>query len=186
VHSLVLVAGENVDSILLPYSSNEVAPHEVALEPGEVDAMAAQYRVPAGDLNSLAAKIQDYFGEQGFERDGRLFRVTRENTRRQFEWYQQGGQWAGFLKLNEPRPTRRFLGLLAGPVITHVDSARKHQIDQAHLLADPPAGLVREGQWRSAPVVRDGAGSSQWQREFASLFAAIPGDTWLHCVDIHN
>jgi len=186
VHSLVLVAGEDIDSVLLPLSSNEVAPHEVALDEDEVAAMASHYGVRAGDAASLAAKIPDYFAEPGFERDGRLFRVTRENTQRHFDWYQHGGRWADYLKLREPRPTRRFLGLLAGPAVTHVSSARKSEIDQAHLLADPPESLVCDGQWHSGPLVLDGQAPTEWQREFASLFASIPADTWLHCVDIHS
>jgi hypothetical protein len=186
VGTLVLVAGEDVESILRPYSSNEVALHEVALDDVELGAMASYYGLPVTDRAALAANIPDYFGEEGFERGGRLFRVTRENTRRRFEWYQVGGRWADFLQLKEPRATRRFFGLLAGPPVNVAATARKSEIDPSHLLASPPPCLVREGQWHDGPIPGDGPRSTEWQREFASLFAVIPDDTWLHCVDIHR
>ena len=107
MHTLVLVAGDDLERALSPFSSAPVEPREVPLDDEEVAEMASHYGLPAMDRAGLASKIKDYFAEDGFERAGRLFRVTRENPRRRFDSYDVGGRWGEFLKLKQPRPTRR-------------------------------------------------------------------------------
>jgi hypothetical protein len=89
-------------------------------------------------------------------KDGRLGRMSKTNLNGKLDYYKVGGRWAGFLQLRQPRPIRRFFGLLPAGHTSHVSSAKKSEIDQQALLADPPAVLVFRGQWFESECFAEG------------------------------
>ena len=61
MHSLALVCGEDIDEILMPFSSVlPVEPYEVILPSEEVREMALHYAMSPDDLNALALKMEDW------------------------------------------------------------------------------------------------------------------------------
>jgi len=142
MHTLLLVAGDKVDAELLPFMDIEIEPHEVFLQEDNVQSMAKSYGIPATDLVALAAKMRDWQKEEGFVRDGRLGRISRENPNARLDCYEVGGRWDGFLQLRSPRRLRRFFGLISAGSTCRVSSARKIEVDQHALLTDPPAAFL--------------------------------------------
>ncbi len=187
MHTLALVAGDNVHDQLSPFSLLlEVEPYEVLVSDDEIGAMAEHYAVSRDDLATLVTKLVDYFGDEGFLRDGKLVHISKANRQGHFDWYEVGGQWKGFLRLRQPRQVRRFFGLLSAGETTQATSARKVEIDPQALLADPPMALLFRGKWFESPIFAVGDFAEKWKTEFAQLFAEIPDDVMLTVVDIHS
>jgi hypothetical protein len=187
VHTYLLVAGDPVDEQLSAFSVHaEVAPYEVFLSDADIASMAEHYGVPSADLGTLAAKMQDWQRAEGFIRDGRLGYLSTDNPDGRHDWYKVGGQWADALRLREPRPLRRFFGLLPAGRTSRATSAKKSEIDQEALLADPPAALLFRGEWLASPFFAEGEAEAGWRAQFAQHFARIPDDTVLTVVDTHS
>ncbi len=187
MHTLALVVGDNLHDQLGRFSSNlEVEPHEIQLSNNEIESMAAHYAISRDDLAILVTKLADYFGDDGFLRDGKLFRISTTNPRGHFDSYEVGGQWRGFLKLCEPRPIRRFFGLFGAGETMQATSARKVEIDRQALLDDPPMVLVFQGEWFESTIFAEGDAVERRKIEFAQFFAEIPDDAMLTVVDVHR
>lgn len=187
MHTYMLVAGENVDEELLPFSVHiEVEPYEEYLPEEDIKRMAEHYGVPVRDLAALATKMEDWQSAEGFVRDGRLGYISKHNPNGRHDWYQVGGQWADALRLREPRQLRRFFGLLPAGQTLRATSARKAEIKEQALLADPPAALLFRGQWFASPIFAEGDTEAKWRAEFGQHFAEIPDETLLTVVDVHS
>lgn len=187
MHTFLLVAGDKIDEQLLPFSVHtEVEPYETFLSDEDIKSMAAHYGVPLTDLSTLATKMNDWQSGVGFVRDGRLGCISTHNPEGRHDWYQVGGQWADTLRLREPRKLRRFFGLLPAGWTSRATTAKKSQIDQQALLADPPAALLFRGQWFASPIFAEGDTEPKWRGEFAQHFTQIPDDTTLTVVDLHS
>ena len=119
-------------------------------------------------------------------REGQLGRVSTDNPEGRFDWYVIGGRWDKSLKLLKPKEERRAFGHLPPRIITQTNAALKLEIDQPHLLLDPPAHLVSAGQWFSSPMFAKGEVREQWKRQFAEIFRTIPENTQLTAVDVHS
>jgi hypothetical protein len=187
MHTFVLVAGDKIDEQLLPFSDHlEVEPYESFLSDEDVKSMAEHYGVPVTDLAALATKMQDWQSAEGLVRDGRLGYISTQNPEGRHDWYQVGGQWADTLRLREPRPVRRFFGLLPAGSTLRATTATKAEIDQEALLADPPAALLFRGQWLASPIFAPDDAETRWRTEFSEHFARIRDDTLLTVVDVHS
>ena len=189
MHTFLLVAGDQIDEQLLPFSDHmEVEPYESFLSDEDVKSMAEEYGVPVTDLAALASKMQDWQSAEGFVRNGRLGFISTENPQARHDWYQIGGKWADALKLREPRPVRRFFGLIPAGSTLRATTATKAEIDQQALLADPPAALLFRGKWIASPLLASDEAEAQatWRTEFAESFARIPDDTLLTVIDLHS
>jgi hypothetical protein len=90
------------------------------------------------------------------------------------------------LPLKEPRPLRRFFGLLPAGPTTCATTARKSEIDEPALLADPPAALFFRNQLHECPLSTDPAQLAAWDARFRTLFAEIPSAAVLRIVDAHS
>jgi hypothetical protein len=103
-----------------------------------------------------------------------------------WDWFGVGGQWKDMLKLNRPRKLRRFFGLLPAGETTTTAVAKKSEIDQEALLADPPAALFVDNVLYECPIFAEGDDYERWKVRFAELFKAIPNDRTLQIVDAHS
>lgn len=90
------------------------------------------------------------------------------------------------LPLKRPRPLRRFFGLVSAGSTTCAWVAKKHEVDQPALLADPPAALFFRDRLYECPILCDGDALANWHAEFRRRFAEIPDDTTLQVVDVHS
>ena len=187
MHTLMLVAGDDIDEELLPFSVHtEVDAHEVFLSETDIRRMAEHYGILLADVHALASRMRDWEEEDGVVKDGRLARISRRNPKGRVDCYEVGGRWDGFLRLREPRQLRRFFGLLPAGKTSHVSSARKSEIDRETLLAEPPAALLFRGQWFASPIFAEGEALDIWRQEFSQHFAQIPDETMLTVVDVHS
>jgi len=130
--------------------------------------------------------MKDWEDEDGIVKSGRLGRISKRNPDGRFDFYEVGGRWNGFLQLRQPRQLRRFFGLFPAGYATRVSSAKKSQIDQQALLADPPAALLFRGQWFASQIFAKGEALKTWLEEFSRHFSEIPDDTTLTIVDVHS
>jgi hypothetical protein len=187
MHTFMLVTGDKIDEQLLPFSVHtQVEPYESFLSDEDIQSMAEHYGVPATDLAALATKMQDWQSAEGFVRDGRLGYISTHNPKGRHDWYQVGGQWADTLRLRQPRPVRRFFGLIPAGSTLRATTATKAEIDQQALLADPPAALLFRGEWFASPIFAQGDAEAKWRTEFSEHFSRIPDDTLLTVVDVHS
>ena len=126
-----------------------------------------------GKIPDLLEAFADY-GAEG----------TNENAK--FDWFEIGGRFGAVLPLKQPRQLRRFFGLLSAGSTSRVVSAKKSEVDQQTLLADPPAALLFSGQWSESEIFAKGEAADKWRTEFARLYSEIPDDTTLTIVDCHS
>jgi ABC-type nitrate/sulfonate/bicarbonate transport system substrate-binding protein len=108
------------------------------------------------------------------------------NENAKFDWFEVGGRFGDALPLKRPRQLKRFFGLLPGDSTSKAVSARKSEINQVALLADPPAALLFRERWAESEIMAKGKAAEKWRTEFARLFAEIPEDTALTVVDCHS
>lgn len=187
MHMEVLVAGDDVDAILLPFSAHlEVEPYEVILDDYEVNEMAKSYGVPVTDPAALVSKMNDWRHEPGFIKDGKLGRISQRNPRAKLDWYQVGGQWADGLRLRNPRRVYRCFGLIPTGYKSTATSALKSEVDSEFLQANPPAALVYDGKWKASTFFPNDEESKDWKEEFARAFADVPDNCRLTIVDVHS
>jgi hypothetical protein len=187
MHTCLLIAADNIEAQLQPFSVHlEVEPHEVPLSDSDIRSMAEHYGILPTDLHILASKMRDWEGEDGIVKNGQLARISRRNPKGRVDYYCVGGKWDGFLQLRQPRKLRRLFGLLPPGCTSRVSSAKKSEIDQQALLADPPAALLFRGQWFASPIFADGDALDTWKAQFSRRFSQIPDETTLTVVDIHS
>lgn len=108
------------------------------------------------------------------------------NPEGKFDWFEVGGRFRDFLPLRTPRETRRFFGLLRGPLRQQAVTAQKSEVDVEALLKSPPAALLFAGQLSESPMMATGVGLQAWREEFACLLSAVPDDTCLTVIDFHR
>jgi hypothetical protein len=187
VHYPCMVVGADPDGQLEPFSEHLALPrYKAFLDASEIKLMAEHFLLPESDLAALAAKMPEWEEEEGGVADGRLFRWSTANPDSKYDWYVVGGRFPGCLRLKQPvQPSgwRRLFG--AGPK-DRGNQARKADIQQDLLLADPPTALLFEGRWHECPFTSDAAELEKWRTQFAGLFASIPDDALLTVVDMHS
>lgn len=133
------------------------------------------YLLVAGDgkIPELLEPFADYGGEGN-------------NANARFDWFEIGGRFGAALPLKTPRRLKRFFGLLPAGFTSNTTAARKSEVNQEALLADPPAALLFRGQWLSSPIVLEGRLPETWRSQFASAFTQISDETLLTVVDCHS
>jgi hypothetical protein len=137
-------------------------------------------------LAALAAKMPEWTEAEGGVEDGGLFRWSTSNPHSKYDWYEMSGRSSGYLRLKEPSQSEGWRVLLGAKPTHQVNQARKTDIQQEPLLADPPTALLLDGLWHECPFTSDAAELEKWRRQFANLFASIPDDLMLTVVDMHS
>ena len=103
-----------------------------------------------------------------------------------FDWFGIGGRFEGALRLKQPRKLRKFFSLLPAGETRQACVAKKLEIAQQALLAEPPAALFFRGALYESPLLADGQALANWKAEFRERFAEIPDDITLQIVDAHS
>lgn len=185
MHTILLVSGEKIDEQLLSFSVDfTVQPHEVFLLPEEIMKMAEHYGISFADLAALADKIENWSGEKGFFKNGKLGRISTQNPNGKFDFYKVGGRYSGYIYLKTPRQPSwigRFFG--GKSEVTQVNKALKKDIDISRMQANTPGALLHQNTWIQAPFEEDVSGD--WSRQFWQLFETIPEDWKITAVDMH-
>src|SRR5436190_8482741 len=114
-----------------------------------------------GEIPALLEPFADYGGEG-------------QNPNGKFDWFEIGGRFGAALSLRQPRQVRRFFGLLLGGSTSRATSAKKSEVEQGELVADPPSALLFRGQWSASPPFAEAEAAAKWRAEFARLFTEIP------------
>jgi hypothetical protein len=125
-----------------------------------------------GDIYKLLAPFADYAGESS-------------GSEPKFEYFGIGGRFEGALRLKQPQRLRKCFGLLPAGETTRASSAKKSEIDQHALLADPPAAFFFRGQLYMSPYFAEREALAQWQSEFRRRFSEVPEERMLRIVDAH-
>ena len=126
-----------------------------------------------GNVPNILEPFADYGGEGN-------------NPNWKFDWFVIGGRFADMLHLKTPHRITRFFGLLPAQLITRTNIARKSEVDQDALLADPPGAILFRGEWLSSPIALGERLPESWHRQFATAFANVPDETLLTIVDCHS
>jgi len=103
-----------------------------------------------------------------------------------WDYFGIGGRYEGALVLKRPKQLRRFFGLLPAGQTSRVSVAKKSEIDQEALLANPPAALFFAENLYECPLFAEGDALARWQAEFRERFSEIPDETTLQIVDAHS
>ena len=103
-----------------------------------------------------------------------------------WDYFGIGGRFEGALVLKQPRRLRQFFGLLPAGHTSRVSVAKKSEIDQEALLADPPAALFFAEHLYECPLLADGETLARWHAEFRERFSEVPDETTLQIVDAHS
>ena len=103
-----------------------------------------------------------------------------------WDYFGIGGRYEGFLVLKRPKPLRRFFGLLPAGETSRVSVAKKSEIDQESLLANPPGALFFAEKLYECPPFAEGDALARWRAEFRERFSEVPDDTTLQIVDAHG
>lgn len=167
-HFAVLVIGDNVEQQLAPYHEFECTgtndqyvqdvdvTEEIAhgIAEGESLEEALDYYSLSDKIVASEAEVQkvgdDCPHKYGYAivRDGQLIKaVNRTNPRRQWDWYQVGGRWSGFLKLKN--------GLAGGKT----DVAEKGNVDFDGMRDE--AGDEAAKRWDKAAAAKVAAGLAE-------------------------
>jgi hypothetical protein len=187
MHYVCLVVGPDPETQLEPFSDGlEVPRYKSFLDADEITLMAEHFSLPASDLAALAARMPEWEHAEAGVEDGRLFRWSTSNPHSKYDWYERGGRFTGYLRLKQPRQPAGWRRLLGGKPNDRVDQARKGDVDEAPLLADPPAALLVAGVWHESAIISDQAELEKWRRQFAELFVPVPADALLTVVDLHS
>ncbi len=176
MHALCLVVGDNPDAQLAPFSLHySVDPYKQFLSDDELRMMAEEYSLQMDDIQELAARLRDWSDDEGGVEDGKVFRWTDENPHGKYDWYEIGGRFRGYLKLNDK----------TGPP-KGVAQAYKKDVFEEPILENPPAAVLCNGNWEECPYASDPDILKQWRKSFATLYRSIPEDCRLTVVDLHS
>lgn len=179
--------GDEPDNSLAPYGDyQEVERYRSYLKPADVTLMGEHFGVPEGNLELLASKLPEWCEAEGGFDEGGLFFWSTENPEAKFDWYQVGGRFAGYFRLQQPVPPSWWRRLLGKGPVDRVDRALKREVDAQAILAHPPADLLWNGVWHEGPISADEQELVQWQLRVEKLFAEVPEDALLTAVDLHS
>ncbi len=153
----------------------EVKPWKQYLDADEIAVMAKHYRVHRRSLLKLAGHMEDWCrGKGGVDAQG-LFTIHTFNPNGEWDWYEIGGRWNGFLRNN----------------VAIAKTLLKSQ-KLPELL--PHDFLTPDGKWHAkARFQRQGwlggkwvtKSPAQWLREFQAALKVFPTHRVI-CVDRHT
>ncbi|MDB6052570.1 MAG: hypothetical protein JWN25_93 [Verrucomicrobiales bacterium] len=186
MHLKLLVAGENVDQQLFKFLEGEVEPQEQFFDEDDIMDASQQFGIPPENLTELAAKMQPLTDFKYFIKDGKIGWFTTQNFNASIKFYEIGGVWENSLLLLEPQPGRKLFGIIPLGPKTQTSSARKHEIDIASLLHNPPMAVLVDGNWIESPVSLEGPIPKIWLSQLEQIIASIDQDTMLTIVDVRK
>lgn len=125
-----------------------------------------------GDIYDLLDRFAAYDGE---------FRT--EEAR--WDYMGIGGVFAGALPLTRRRSLRRWIPF-APRLLTGASVARKFEVDNEALLAEPPMALFFRGRLHECPLSEEVHEVAEWRAMFRQLFADVPENAMLRIVDAHG
>jgi hypothetical protein len=182
-----MIVGPDPDAQLEPFSEHLAVPrYKSFLDARDVQLMADHFSLPESDLATLAGKMQEWEEAEGGVEEGKLFRWSTSNPHGKYDWYEVGGRFSGYLRLKVPVQPVGWRRLLGAKPKDRADQARKADVLEEPLLADPPTALLRDGTWHECPFTSDITELERWRRQFSDLFAAIPHDALLTLMDMHS
>jgi len=182
-----MIIGPDPELQLEPFSAHlEVPRYKDFLDQIDIDQMAQHFSLPPTDLQGLAARIPQWDKAEGGIEGGRLFRWNTWNPKSKYDWYELGGRFSGYLHLKEPRQPSTWRRLFGARPKQRVEQARKAEIIEAPLLADPPAALLIAGEWYECPMTDDQAQLERWNQEFAARFSEVAPEALLTVMDLHS
>lgn len=180
-HFAVLVIGDNVEQQLAPYHEFECTgtndqyvqdvdvTEEIAhgIAEGESLEEALDYYGLSDKIVASEAEVQkvgdDCPHKYGYAivRDGQLIKaVNRTNPHRQWDWYQVGGRWSGFLKLKHGADgelgSKGLMGSCASDGPGRADQTTKGAIDFDGMRDE--AGQEAANRWDKAAAAKNAAG----------------------------
>ncbi|MCI0457177.1 MAG: hypothetical protein L0Z62_09385 [Gemmataceae bacterium] len=167
---------EEVAEALAPFSDErQVKPWKHYLDRGEIARMARCYRVRRTSLRKLAARMEHWSGGKGGVDARGLFALHTFNPRGEWDWYEIGGRWDGFLPDNSAS-TRAMLKSKRLPKLLPHDfltpDGRWHAVER-----------WKPTNWPDGKFVRKRPG--RWLEEFKAALTAYP-DHLVVCVDRHS
>jgi hypothetical protein len=182
-----MVVGPEPDRQLEPFSENARVPRfKEFLDVQEIRLMAKHFSLPEADLHALARKMPEWAEDEAGIEEGRLFRWSTSNPQSKYDWYERGGRFAGYLRLEHPAQPTGWRRLLGARPTDRVDQARKADVEVQSILSDPPAALLVAGVWHECPITSDAAELEKWRQQFTSLFNQVPPDALLTIMDLHS
>ena len=174
---------------LAPFDENlSVPPYKVYLSHAATVEMASCHRLDPNDLPALAPLIEDWIGGEGGIDDTGLFSKRTTNPHGEWDWYEIGGRWDGYLH-----------GRTAAPSDEVPGTAENNSVLAASLLKNrelasrlPAAILTPTGQWiEKSPFITTMSGwfiaehtKAEWLAFTRRILTAFPKHIVV-CVDVH-
>lgn len=188
MHYACLVVGPDPEKQMEPFwQEKEVSPYKEFLDADEVALLAKEYGLSQTDLPALADRLRAWSGSEGGVEEGRLFRWSKANPKGEWDWFEVGGRFENALVLKAPLQPSRWRRLLGAKPRAKVDQARRSDIQEGPLLAEPPTAILWNGTWSECPFTLDDEEILEaWRLEFARIFAAVPQDALLTIIDCHS
>lgn len=99
-HFSILVIGDNPEQQLAIYDEKlEVETHKTYLTDQDIDLLVRQVEINPTDPDAVIEQLQDWSGFEGGMDNTGYYVWTISNPRGKWNWYIEGGRWAGYLKL---------------------------------------------------------------------------------------
>lgn len=182
MHYCCFVIGDDPERQLERFSDYfPVEPAKVYIDAEELRHMAEYHRVSSvDDLPALLPYARKWYGHsvtgEGVGLDeGGIYWWDESNPGGKFDWCAIGGRFDGML------PVRA-----AGGGSRRANQARRGEVDEDDLFADPPAALLVNGAWHEVDLGADEAERVAWAARFAALMRTVPPDALVTVVDLHS
>src|ERR1051325_6683534 len=142
MHYCCFVIGDDPERQLERFSDYfPVEPAKVYIDADALRRMAEYHRVSsADDLPALLPYVRKWYGHsvtgEGVGLDeGGIYWWDESNPGGKFDWFAVGGRFDGMLPVRAAGGPRR------------ANQARRGEVDEDDLFADPPAALLVNGEW---------------------------------------
>lgn len=165
-----------------------VRPYKLHFNRSASEQMAKHYGLKAGDLKSLVPKVPEWVGGVGGIDTIGLFTTKTDNPHGEWDWYEIGGRWNGYLKGRAPPSAATVAEIIENNSVT-VSSLRRNQKLPSRL---PAAIVTPTGQW----VEKDSFVTTsyewfvaertkrEWLQSVRRILDAFPQHIVV-CVDVH-
>lgn len=166
----------------------QVRPYKLYLTHAVVTEMATRYGLKRDELKSLVPKVHDWVGGLGGIDDIGLFSTRTDNPHGEWDWYEIGGRWDGYLKGRRSSPTESESGTIESNSVpvSSLLSSRKLSSRLPAAIVTPTAQWVEKESfittsygWFTAERTK-----REWLFAVRRILAAFPQHLVV-CVDVH-
>ncbi len=166
----------------------QVRPYTLHINRSATEQMAKHYGLKADDLKSLVSKVPEWVGGVGGIDNFGLFTTRTDNPHGEWDWYEIGGRWNGYLKGRVPRSSDTESGAIENNSAL-VSSLLRNQKLPSRL---PAAIVTPTGQWvEKDSFITTSYGwfvaertKREWLLAVGRILAAFPQHIVV-CVDVH-